>query len=87
MESLSEGLVEEKHWRVAYTQLLKQFREMQQQLTRAQEEARTVRAQAAEQHARLRSIRTERRASDRLPKITEPEEFLAYRTRRKKRGT
>jgi len=85
MESLNEGLVEEKHWRVAYTQLLKQFREMQQQLTRAQEEARTVRAQAAEQHARLRSIRTERRASARVPKVTDPEEFVTYRTRRKKR--
>jgi len=87
MDLSDEGLVEEINWRVAYTQLLKQFREMQQQLTRAQDEARAVRAHAAEQHARLRSIRTERRASDRLPKITEPEEFLAYRTRRKKRGT
>ena len=86
MELLDGEFVEEKDWRAAYTQLLKQFREMHRQLTRAQDEARAVREQAVAQHARLQSIRTERRASARLPKITEPEEFLAYRTRRKKRG-
>jgi uncharacterized protein (DUF3084 family) len=78
------SLVDDKDWRATYADLLKQIRAMQRQLARAQEEAKIVREHAAHERARLKSVRTERRAVDRYSNTTTPSEFATYRNRRKK---
>jgi hypothetical protein len=81
----SEGAVDEKDWRSTYAQLLKQLREMRRQLARVQTEAHVVRHKAALEREKLKSVRTERRATGRFTTVTEPDKFIAYRKRRKKR--
>jgi hypothetical protein len=74
--------VDEKDWRATYTQLLRQIRDMQRQLARAQEEARVVRQKTAMEREKLKSVQFERRTTARFKKITEPEEFIKRRKKR-----
>jgi len=70
-------------WHATYAALLKQIRDMQRQLARAEAEARVFRDRAATEREKLRSIRPERRLTGRFGGSEISEERA--RKRRKKR--